>query len=94
MTTTYRVEKLNDVRGEIEPLLEAHYLEICAHPDELTLDVNWGRYRTLEEIGMLRIFTVRDDGKLIGYCATVMAPHPQYQGTVNGGNHAVYFYHK
>jgi hypothetical protein len=59
MMITYQPETLDQVRNEIEPLLQAHYLEITTNKAIKPLDVDWERYETLDETGMLRIFTAR-----------------------------------
>jgi GNAT superfamily N-acetyltransferase len=59
-------ESVADVMDEIRPLLEQHWKEIAHYPD-IPLDPDYGRYRTLETLGLLRIFTARHDGQLVGY---------------------------
>ena len=62
----YAREQISDVLGEIKPLLEEHWKEI-AHYQDIPLDPHWPGYYAAEDAGKLRIFTVREDGKLVGY---------------------------
>lgn len=60
-------ERLQDVSSEIAPLLDKHWEEIAVNKDKIKLCPDWGRYRELDESGNIAIYTVRDDGKLVGY---------------------------
>ena len=88
--TTVQTERLAGVIDEIEPLLRKHFDEICAHPDELVLDVNWPHYQMLEQAGMLHITTARDAGRLVGYACCLYLCHPHYQRNVFALNDVVY----
>lgn len=57
---TYQIETIDDVQEEITPLLHTHYLEITTDKAIKPLDVDWDRYRDMEEAGALRIMTARD----------------------------------
>ena len=62
---TYQVEKYNDVIDEIIPMFHAHYLEIATDQEIKPLDPDLDRYQELEDLGMLRIFTARDQPKVV-----------------------------
>lgn len=79
---TYQIERAYDVIEEIQPLIAAHYEEICAHPEVLTLDPDYDKYVELCDKGFLRIMTVRDEGSLIGYLVCMITPHLHYIDTV------------
>lgn len=68
----YAKECADSVLDEIVPLMIAHDQEIV---DDITrawpLEVDVDRYRLVEAAGMLRVFTARDEGELVGY-ATFM----------------------
>lgn len=69
MPRSFQREALNDVIGEIGPLLTRHWHEV-AHYHDIPLTPNWAAYAQLQALGALRIYTGRDDGKdrlLIGY---------------------------
>lgn len=66
---TFAMEDVEGVIGEIAPLMQDHDRVIS---NDLTkgwpLDINEEVYRTLERMGLCKIFTARCDGKLVGYC--------------------------
>jgi len=52
---------------ELKPLLEQHYEEI-AHYKDIELNPAWDEYLRIDQFGLLRVYTVRnDDNTLIGY---------------------------
>jgi GNAT superfamily N-acetyltransferase len=84
------VETMATVREEIEPLLLAHYDEIALHKDTIKLDVDWGKYEGLERNGGLRVYTAREDGRLVGYSVFFLAWNMHYKSTLFGQNDVLY----
>lgn len=68
-----------ELQAEIQPLIEAHYLEIAMYKD-IPLKVDWSVYWDAQMIGALAAFTVRDDGVLKGYAVYFVHPHGHYSG--------------
>ena len=70
-------EYLADCIDDILPLLEVHYAEVGfthrGRAGPIPLDLDWDAYRNLEALGILRGYTARLEGKLIGYAAFVVA---------------------
>jgi quercetin dioxygenase-like cupin family protein len=66
--------------SEITPLLEKHWQEI-AHYKDVPLDIDVERYNAMEEQGLLRCFTARDCGRLIGYAIFICGPNLHYKST-------------
>jgi GNAT superfamily N-acetyltransferase len=75
----YQHERAADIVDEIKPLVKLHYDEIATHKDLKVLDPDYDQYIHLDEIGMLRCFTVRDGGILVGYFLTIITPHIHYR---------------
>lgn len=71
-------ETMEEVVGEIQPLLLKHWQEI-AHYQDIALDPDYGRYAAMERSGVLRIFTARDSGTLVGYGIFCVAPGLHYR---------------
>lgn len=68
--------------AEMQPLIELHHSEI-SHFKDLELDPSFDSYKALEEAGILRFFTVRDDdkfGELVGYSVWTVTAHPHFKG--------------
>lgn len=70
--------RLRDIWDEVQPLLRAHWAEITFFPD-VPIDPRRDVYETMDDAGVLRIFTVRHRGKLVGYVDYIVNPHMHYQ---------------
>lgn len=90
MSLTYQQEFLATCRGEAEPLLAAHWQEIALNRDLIPLAPDWPAYEALEAAGVLRIFTARDGGRLVGYFAVFVRPHLHYRDTIFAVNDVIY----
>lgn len=75
----YGVETINEVIEEINPLLHAHWREIAKYQD-IPLVPDWEAYSQIEKMGILKIFTCREEetNQLIGYCVYIVKPHLHY----------------
>lgn len=73
----YYIEMYDQVFDEIKPLLIEHYNEIAKYKD-IPLAPDWLTYKKLDELGMLKIFTYRESGVLIGYAIYVVKNHLHY----------------
>jgi GNAT superfamily N-acetyltransferase len=76
---TFQVERLTDILGEIQPLIEAHWQEIALYKDQFPLNPNYEKYRMLDAGGMIHTVTARKDGELAGYYISFVMPHLHYQ---------------
>lgn len=71
-------EDLASVRAaNIEILLVEHWREV-AHYKDIPLSVNWPLYEAIESAGLLRMYTARIHGELVGYVAYKVGPNPHY----------------
>lgn len=65
---TFSVENYNTILNDgATNLFEAHWKEIALYKKERPLNVNHANYFQLESKGALAVFTVRDNGALVGY---------------------------
>lgn len=69
-----KLEKLFDIKDEIEPLGELHYELLEKNKDRVPLWVNEPMYRVLEDLGLLVTVTIRNDGHLFGYFIGIVSP--------------------
>jgi hypothetical protein len=74
---------------EAMPLLHAHWREIAHYPDIL-LDVDVDGYMRCDEMGMVRCFTAREDGALVGYALFFVRPNLHYQASVQAVQDVLY----
>ena len=78
MPFEYRREEFSDALvEEFKPLLAAHWCEV-AHYADLPMAPRWEQYRAIAAAGAMRVFTVRDGGRLIGYSVHIVTPSLHY----------------
>ena len=82
MGVALQIEKLAHLLPELREVLPVQYAE-TGDPD-LPCNPIWLAYEKLEELGVLTIVTMRDDGRLAGYATCMFHPHPN-SGTVKVG---------
>lgn len=87
-------ETLDAVWSEITPLLVKHWQEI-AHYKDIALEPDWEQYLKLEELGLLRVYTAREESeeqtergenytteKLRGYAVFLVRHNPHYKSSL------------
>lgn len=74
-------ETVDNVIGDIQPLLRKHWREIAHYPD-IELDPDYPRYLAMEAAGVLRIYTARSSGRLVGYGIFSICPALHYKQSV------------
>tara|TARA_R110000765_G_scaffold5133_1_gene15970 strand:- start:1664 stop:2116 length:453 start_codon:yes stop_codon:yes gene_type:complete len=79
-------ECLANVKEEIKPLLEEHWELVALNKGAIKLNPNWEEYARLDHAGVLRIFTARDEGELVGYCVLVVNRSLHYQDHIFANN--------
>ena len=90
MPITYQQEFLLSAQNEIVPLLEDHWKEVSSYPQEIVLNPNWEVYHFLEKMGILSIFTARDNGKLVGYLSTMSQSSLHHKDSVFAVTDAIF----
>jgi len=88
MSVSYKQEFISYSRNEVEPLAELEWEE-SGHPDKY-LNIDWDTYYDLEGRGLLKFFTARKDGVLIGYFVVILTGLLTSKGEVIGAYDAVY----
>jgi hypothetical protein len=73
----FQTEKISDTWQEAIPLQVAHWDEV-AHYKDIKLNPDFPSYLELERAGIVRCFTAREDGKLIGYVIFFVRPNLHY----------------
>lgn len=87
---TYQRETLAAARAAgIEALLTANWREIATYQD-IVLNVDWAVYQQVEDIGQVRIFTVRKDGVLVGYAAFFVRTNLHYRDSMQAANDVIF----
>ena len=75
----FQIEKVQDIKDEVQPLLEMHWEQIALNRDKIKLNPDWDEAQKLCETGRLKIFTSRKDGKLVGYFAVIVGTSLHYK---------------
>lgn len=76
---TYQEEKYADFINDSLPIFKIHWEELANHKDIRPLDVDHARYIQFNNMGVLKVFTVRDEGKLVGYFMCTLAISLHYK---------------
>lgn len=71
----FQLERPSEVLDEIKPLLEMHWHEI-AHYQDIPLDPDYDFYLTSP---IVRVFTARDEGTLVGYGVFFVGANKHYR---------------
>lgn len=87
----YARETLTTFLGEAFPLLSDHWQEV-SHYSDILLDPDIDRYHASEDQGMLRIYTARVGGKLVGYSVFTVNYNAHYATSLQA-NQDVLFVH-
>jgi hypothetical protein len=73
---TYQKEFFTVILPEVQPLNELNHQEVPLFGAKLEIDV--GCLMQMEEDGIYKVFTMRKNGELVGYCAFVLYHHPHH----------------
>jgi GNAT superfamily N-acetyltransferase len=87
---TYKQEFLVNVMEDIKPLLDKHWEEIATNKHAIKLNPDWDAYKILEDHGNLKIFTARDNDKLVGYFVVIVRTHIHYKDHLFAANDVLY----
>lgn len=86
---TFQRERPHELLDEARPLFEAHYHEIAHYPD-IALDINEAAYLHLEESNLLRCYTARYNGELVGYCVFLVRLNLRYSSSLQATQDILY----
>ena len=88
----YQQEFLATVENDIRPLLERHYKDIAVNQDKIKLNPDWEAYHSLEQDGMLKIFTAREQGELVGYFVVIVHRNLHYKDHLFASNDVIFLH--
>jgi hypothetical protein len=89
---TFQQESIREIWREMDELLSLHYEEVALYKSLIKLEPMWNQYFALEDLGRFIIYTVRDDGVLVGYGAFFVTPHMHYGSTVVAMNDVLFIH--
>lgn len=79
---TTQIESFEERLEELKPLLPEHWRELALFQDRMPLDPQYDAYIARERAGQLLFVTAREDGRLIGYWISFIAPGLHYKSTL------------
>lgn len=83
-------ENLKDCIEEMKPLLAEHYKEVAVYQDKIEFNPDYERYLDMNVLGFVRVFTIRDEGKLVGYSLYLLNPNIHYKDHLYAVNDVIY----
>jgi GNAT superfamily N-acetyltransferase len=86
----YQQEFLSTARPDAQELLKDHWEEIALNKDKIALNPDWEAYEKLEDDGKLKVFTARDNNKLIGYFVAIVGINPHHKDHLFAVNDIIY----
>lgn len=89
MSVEFALEAVADVWDEAQPLIRAHGREVRFFAG-LEPDLDRDMMVKLDELGLLRLFTARVAGRLVGYAVVFVNRHMHYRGQVWAVQDALY----
>ena len=79
MALTFQREQYTEAFGqEVQPLAEMHNKEIGGVLSDLSVRVPQEMYEQFQATGVLRLYTLREDGEVKGYNTFMVMQHPEY----------------
>ena len=86
---TFQRESVQQIFNDCLPMLIKHWAEVTPFKS-YDLEPDFGSYLAMEEAGMLRLFTARKDGQLLGYCIFVLRNNRHYKSKLFAYQDALY----
>jgi GNAT superfamily N-acetyltransferase len=84
VTYRYGSEHLETIIKEVSELWRANWEETERYHREIPFNPDYQQYFRLDHEGKFRLYTVRDNGRLMGHIGFVVAPHRHTQTLVAG----------
>lgn len=88
-SVVFGLEKVSSVWDEIYPLFEKHWKEV-AHYQDIPLEPDVELYKKMDEGGSIRVYTAREDGKLIGYSVYVISRNHHYKSVKQASQDVIF----
>ena len=73
-----QLENMANVKEEIKPLLEEHWELVALNKGAIKLNPDYKEYARLDAAGVLKVFTARNDGALVGYFVLTISKSIHY----------------
>ena len=88
----FATERLVFVKKEMQSLLDLHWQLIALNKDKIKLNPNWNEYIKLDDAGILKLFTARKNGNLVGYFAVTVSTSLHYKDHIFATNDVIFIH--
>lgn len=85
----FNQESFKNAFKDAQELTADHHSEVTIF-DNLPLEVDAAKYQYAEDHGFLRIFTIREEEKLIGYASFFLYTHSHHLNSVHATQDTIY----
>lgn len=89
----YNQESFINVYKDATGLISKHHDEVTIF-DGVNLDLDISKYQRLDDLGLLKVFTVRSEGILVGYSSFFLSSHTHHKNTVHAHMDTIYIHPK
>ena len=86
----YSVENTFDVLDEFLPLTQKAWDEVDQMKGHLTFEPDLEAYKALNNAGQLRLYTMREEGVMVGYALYLIQPVLHCKGSFHGLSDVMY----
>lgn len=88
----YQQEFYLTLRKDLQELIKLHWEEVALNKEAIKLNPDWSRYEELEQQGIVKCFTAREGGKLVGYFAVIVQRSLHYQDHIFANNDVLFLH--
>ena len=85
-----QLEAMTNVKKDIEPLLEEHWELVALNQGKIKLNPDYEEYARLDAAGVLKCFTARKDGALVGYFILMVSKSIHYSDHLFAVNDVIF----
>jgi GNAT superfamily N-acetyltransferase len=85
-----QLESMTNVKKDIEPLLEEHWELVALNQGKIKLNPDYEEYARLDAAGVLKCFTARKDGALVGYFILLVSKSIHYSDHLFAVNDVIF----
>lgn len=88
---TFTIERLVGNIPALQRLTELHYKEVAPY-DDIPLNIDWNKFIRLEEAGILKFYTMRKNGFLIGYASFLVSASIEYSTSLQASMNNIFIH--
>jgi len=87
---TVQLESMTNVKKDIKPLLNEHWELVALNQGKIKLNPDYEEYARLDAAGVLKCFTARNNGALVGYFILLISKSIHYSDHLFAVNDVIF----